>query len=481
MNLMKRPSQTMSALFLSLLCASLFAASVGHADEVVPLIEDNVATQARVDVIQRAKKEILVEYFYVGGDDYSLGGMTLLVEAARKGVSVKVILDSIFGKIPLPLYAKLMEQAVGPDGVSNLEIKVYNPIGLNPFNWSHRSHAKLLIADQGESRVLISGGRNVGGEYFGIQGKRNFDDFDVLTRGSIAEAARKNFYDNWHSGVAKPVQSLGIEKGKVDPLMCVNREDLERCEATQHELQKKIDADEVRLKTIFEQIVNYNPGDSVISHSKIDWFKKSFSIAKTRFMSHDPTGLVSKETATLSRDLLAILRSAQTDVNIISPYLIPTDGVYTAFQELRAKGVRIRIITNSMKSTDNLLAQAGYRSSQKRLREMGIEIWEYVGPNTVHAKTAIIDHNHVLVGTYNMDPRSAFLNREVGMSFIDDENTGFASMHEQTIEGFRQRSMLVAKDGIDYNQEWQSADISFLTKTKLNLLRFVMPFIKSQI
>ncbi len=422
-----------------------------------------------------------MEYFYVGGDDYTLGGMALLVDAAKRGVKVRVILDSIFGKIPLTLYSKLMDQAVGPDGAHNLDIKVYNPIGLNPFKWSKRNHAKLLIADQGDDRVLISGGRNVGGEYFGVEGKMNFDDFDVLTRGSSAESAKEDFEANWESGVATPVRMLGIEDGKADPSMCYHREDLDRCLAVQEHLQKKLDADAARLADMLAKVLDTKPDGMFITNSKIDWFKKSFNIKKTRYMSHDPTKLVTKKSANLSRDLLAILKAAKHDVNIISPYLIPTDNVYEAFAELKAKGVRIRIITNSMKSTDNLLAQAGYRSSQKKLTEMGIEIWEYKGPNTVHAKTAQIDNNHVLVGTYNMDPRSAFLNREVGLSFIDDENSGFAVYHANMIEKFRERSVLVAKDGVVHNQEWQNADISVLTKTKVNFLRFVMPFIKHQL
>lgn len=456
--------------------------SEARAEDIVPLELDQEAVQARVDVIQRAKEELLIEYFYVGGDDYSLGGMSLVVDAARRGVKVKLMLDSVFGKIPLALYTRLMDSAIGPDGKQNLEIKIYNPMGLNPFNWSNRNHAKMLIADQNGARVLVTGGRNVGGEYFGTgEGKSNFDDFDVLVRGAVAEAARENFYANWDSRIGKHPSTIGTDGGKADKSLCNFRDDTDACLRAADMLQKDMDEQEARLVKIFDAIVNTKPGDKIISKSDRDWFAASYSIKKVRFMSHDPTKLVSRGSATLSRDLLEILKTAKSDVNIISPYLIPTDNVFKAFEELKARGVKIRIITNSMKSTDNLLAQAGYRSSQSRLTKMGIEIWEYKGPHTVHAKTAIIDHQLVIVGTYNMDPRSAFLNREVALGIYDDENSGFAAGHEKTIEAFRERSMLVAKDGEVANLEWQKEGVDFMTASKIRILRILMPFIKFQL
>jgi putative cardiolipin synthase len=137
--------------------------------------------------------------------------------------------------------------------------------------------------------------------------------------------------------------------------------------------------------------------------------------------------------------LAAVLRSARKEVLIESPYLVLSAPALQEFEKLRARGVRVRICTNSLASTDNLQAFSGYRNQRARLLRLGIEIHEYRPDPAVrmqvmqrfaqvrkeapvfalHAKTMVVDDAVVFIGTYNLDPRSENLNTEAGV-VIDD-------------------------------------------------------------
>lgn len=463
---------------IGFICSFILASSIGYAEQARFLVSDQDAIQARVDVIQQAEKEILVEYFSVWNDDQSLGGMALLLQAARKGIKVKVILDSLSSKVPPALFAGLIDKSKDASGTKNLEIKVYNPASLNLKELTHRDHAKMLIVD---GKILITGGRNVGDKYFGINQKRNFNDLDVLVKGRVVSSARDNFLENWNSPVTVSPAMYNFTQDQLEPIACAGREDFENCQSAQKYAELKVKSEMERIQKTYTDIITKQDDDIVQSETHKDWFGNSYTLYHVRFLSHNAKDLVTPETAYLSQDLLALLMSAKEDVNIVSPYLIPTDHMMQAFGYLLAKGVRVRVITNSIKSTDNLFAQAGYRSAKDTLVKMGVEIYEYKGPDTIHAKTAIIDHQKILIGTYNMDPRSAFLNREIGLIILDLDQVGMAKEHEAIIEHFRSKSVLVAKGGKEYNQEWQSEGVSTFKKSLLKSLMFVMPLIKSQI
>ena len=172
---------------------------------------------------------------------------------------------------------------------------------------------------------------------------------------------------------------------------------------------------------------------------------------------------------------------AQEDVNIVSPYLIPTPKLMAAFSNLRQRGVRVRIITNSLHSTDNLFTQAGYRNLRQQMVAMGIEIYEYNGPDTIHAKVVVVDNRIAIIGTYNLDPRSERLNREVGIKIIDRNNNKLINEMNLAIEIFRRDATLISRDGIMQNQDIKDKGLTKKKKVILKALNFILPFIKNQL
>ncbi len=461
-----------------LILAGLLLSQSALADKATLLEKDSDALQARVDLIQQAKQEILAEYFYVGNDDQSLGGIGLLLDAAQKGIKVRVIVDSLSNSIPRSVFAILEKYGKGNDGQRNLEVKAYNPVGFNLSKATHRDHAKILVAD---GLRVISGGRNIGDSYFGLNKVRNFDDLDILVEGDVARQARENFMILWNSELVEEVPLYQFSEAKMSVDGCLGVGDQEHCQFVRKDSLFQVARDTARMSVILDQIHTTEPGDVVTNNNVRDWFADRENSVEAEFISHEPSVLNSHEHDELSRRLLEILVAAQNDVNITTPYLIPPPPLMEAFRNLKKRGVRVRIITNSLQSTDNLFSQAGYRSLRKELIGMGIELYEYNGPDTIHAKTAVVDNKIALMGTFNLDPRSAYLNREVAIKMIDKNGDKVATELTAAIEVFRQESTLVGKDGVEYNQDKQFVGVSKKKKIILKVLNIFLPFIKNQL
>ncbi len=465
--------------FVLLLC--LFILSSAHADQLVLLRDDSDALQARVDIIQRAKHEILVEYFSVWNDDQSIGGIALLMAAAKRGVKVKVIVDALSNTIPKKTFAALLQEGKDQAGNQNLEIKEYNPLSLNIFKATHRDHAKMIIVD---GEVIITGGRNVGDKYFGISRIRNFSDLDLMARGSVASLARDNFLSTWNAKHTKVTKLGKFDSKNLHESACDKNYDyyeFDQCERDRRHSIKRVNQEVKRIHDILEEIMTVEDDDIVMANSDRDWFAYSYEQNNLEFISHGTETLVSEETAYLNEKMMSFIANAKSDVNIISPYLIPTEELFNIFKELLARNVRIRIITNSLRSTDNLFAQAGYRQVKPLLIKLGVEIYEYEGPDTIHAKTAVVDNEIAMIGTYNIDPRSAYINREIAIFVNNVEQTGFINELNMIIDDFRNNSTLVGKNKEAFNQELELAGVSRFKRAILKSITFILPWIKNQL
>jgi phosphatidylserine/phosphatidylglycerophosphate/cardiolipin synthase-like enzyme len=134
-------------------------------------------------------------------------------------------------------------------------------------------------------------------------------------------------------------------------------------------------------------------------------------VDEVRFL-HDPVQ-GKGSSAGVGSELLRLLQDARESVVVESPYLIPTRSLRRGLAAALDRGVRVRILTNSLATTDNLWAQAGYVGMRQRLATMGVELWEYDGPGSIHTKAGVMDRQTAIVGSFNLDPRSANLNTEV--------------------------------------------------------------------
>jgi putative cardiolipin synthase len=399
------------------------------------------ALLARAWLVDHARSSIEIQYFIWSTDNIGILASEALLRAARRGVKVRVLVDDLLIDAP---DKTLLALAKHP----NIDIRIYNPLHSVGVPWykrilnlitnfrgaNQRMHDKTLIVD---GELAITGGRNMADEYFDYDHAYNFRDRDALLIGAVVPAMRASFERFWQSELAAPVESLYDGVGLMRRHVTVRDEEVQ---AIYRELGEYASAG-ANFAPEVRAAIDAIPAEFPQLASELVWGRVDF-ISDTPGKNSGKDGLGGGGLSTLA--LAALLDSAQREVLIQSPYLVMSDEALAMFRALRQRGVRVRISTNSLASTDNLQAFSGYLNQRASLIEMGLEVREYLPDPQVqqqvmqryaalrakapvfalHAKTMVVDRNIVYVGTYNLDPRSENLNTEVGVVIHDADQAG---------------------------------------------------------
>ncbi len=390
---------------------SLMPGNTACGDVVRLLDSDEDALQSRIDLIERAQHEICISYYCVGGDDTALGVLALIRDAARRGVKVHLLVDSMHNNIPKGVQASLIE-----DGV---EIRNYHPFRLDRPRWTLcRLHDKLLLVDRLE---LITGGRNIEGRYFG-HAQANYHDRDIYVRGQAAVESRRYFEEIWNSDDVSAVSAsrataqrapMGAARFNHGAAPKVSREQLivmanRSLEQNRLQLEKQPEV----------QLAAYS-----------DWAAGQYDVPGVRFLCDPLDGR--ERNNDLTDELVRMFSESRESIFIESPYLLLTPVFRDALAAASKRGVRVVILTNSLASTDVLIAQAGYESQRMAMQRLGFELYEFRGPRTLHSKSFLVDDRVGVVGSFNLDPRSE--NRDTQVA-IQVNNPRFALVLKASIE-----------------------------------------------
>ncbi len=397
--------------------------SMDHKTGTFVLEDGGNAMMARAWLTENAEKTIDIQYFIFSTDNVGLIACDYLVRAADRGVKVRILVDDIL--VDAGPYEILTF-----DSHPNIEVKIYNPgvnLGKNNVSKVHqfatnfkganqRMHNKTFTVD---GKVCITGGRNIADEYFDFDHEYNFRDRDVLLLGKTVKEVHASFEHFWNSPLAVPVTQV-----VQDP--AVNSKDSNRF-ARLHQYACNPDNfwPQVRekIKTLPQTFHDLQHSGSIV------WTDSVQFIADTPGKNNG--GLHSGGVTTDA--LSALIQQAQHTIDIQSPYLIVTPDGLRLFTDAVNRGVRVNILTNSLASTDNLPAFAGYQKVRTGLLKAGVHIYEfrpdaqerkeimtgalqkkldYAPVFGLHAKGMVVDGHITVVGTYNLDPRSANLNTE---------------------------------------------------------------------
>ena len=360
----------------------------------------------RLALIDSAETSLDLQY-YIWHDDNS-GRLLLyrIYQAADRGVRVRLLVDDLYlrGRDPV---------AVAIDRHPNIEIRVFNPWRQRRFGFilefmsrlrlNHRMHNKLLVAD---GVAAIVGGRNIGDEYFGMSDHANFLDMDVLSVGQVAIDLASTFDHYWNSDWIVPAAEFDRALDDEDP-----RE---------------------QLRDLAERIRSEWPIDSV-GLERQDWgstFTTTASIMRpgTSTIYFDKLSGDSVDTSALDglRDLLL---EAEEEILIANAYLVVDDEFIEGVRRATNDGIRVLLLTNSLASNNQTLVHAGYKTTRKDLLKAGAELYEFrhdaaiqsdivvppIQASSVglHHKVAVVDRRRVVLGSFNADPRSMFLNTEL--------------------------------------------------------------------
>ena len=418
------------------------------------LHDDADAAQARIDVLQQARKEINVSYYIVGDDHIPLVFLSLLRDAVRRGVAVRLLVDghSNNNQIPRALAAHLIREGV--------QIKEFHPDTPFRLAWiKTRMHDKLVIVDEEQ---LITGGRNLKDEYFG-QDCRNFVDRDVYVRGCTATEAKCYFMARWLSADVLPTRlggKLGKDIEKVQKHLDLN----DACDEAAI-LRAGLLLDEARQAAEKTGRLKFDSGR--------DWSKDAKEVATIRFM-HDIPG-VKKRRAGIGPDMLALLSTAKCSLVLETPYMALSRKTKMVLKSLARSGVHVTILTNSFETNDHHSAQAIYENNKRRYLRWGIELHELRGCDYLHAKAAVIDGCVAVIGSYNFDELSQKKNSEVAVAIYDAD---VAAMLHASINLHMERSYQIGRNGIPigYNTKYPGIDRD--TLHELRVKRVIAPFAK---
>lgn len=409
----------------SLVALLLMLSLQTFADKLVLLNNPMDSLRARVDYIQSAKNEIRVQYFSIDNDVISFTTLALLRDAASRGVKVKILVDSMHNSMK-PETMSALTLAMHSEINANIEIKVYNQFNLfRLFRYTKRMHDKGLIID---GEALISGGRNIGNGYFGRYHKTKgaatlpiFEDSDVLILESPAiQTATQYFDDLWNSKFVAHVSLYEYSKEQLAPDYCRYQNGNEggdpfRCEDTQRHNRAHVLKEEKKLQKFIYQ---YKAQQANEGYYRLDWKMAALDVAQIEFLYDDvktQNSNLDKPEKNISARLYSIISQAQRRVIIVSPYLVITPEQASLFKYLRENNVQVNIYTNSKASNDSAAAFVGYEKTRHLALNEGVKIFEYQGPDTLHAKMILVDDLTLFIGSYNWDYRSQNLNREVGV------------------------------------------------------------------
>lgn len=422
---------------------TILAVQSVFADKIVMLEGTKESIEARKDMISSAESEIRAQYYTIENDEVANGGLAILRDLAIKkpNVRIRIIVDSLNNLMLRETMAAFLTDNNG-ESLTNIEIREYNTFKwYAPWRYTKRMHDKGLIID---NDVLISGGRNIANGYFGLKDKENpthsvLEDTDILVLNSPAITEAATYFDNlWTSKFVKAVKLGSMSVSQLKPGACDykknnfhdknNRNEYESCEyfrQRNEQLVGKQRAELIQLAIRHKTEINkaqaltkWNSNKSLMNVGTIDYIfdnpvgQKS-SLKKPEAVENN-----------IAKQLYQAVRTAQKSVVIVTPYLVVTPEQEQLFKELRARKIKVRIFTNGSNSNDVPVAHVGYLNTRELALKHGVQIWEYNGPDTLHAKMVLIDRNKMFIGSFNWDFRSQNLNREVGIiASLDESNT----------------------------------------------------------
>jgi len=409
--------------------AQLAAASATDGGSSFRLIDSGTeALQARLALIEGATRSLDLQVYQFASDVTGRALMQALRAAAQRGVRVRVLLDDLYTAGDDPLWLALSAQP-------GLQVRLFNAfltsrqshfsrllesaIGDNRLH--RRMHNKLLLAD---GVLAIAGGRNIADAYYLSTGQGSFVDIDVLVAGALVPQMTQAFDLYWNSDYSHDLASilstaLGDPPRLEDGLTALDRP----CSTAPCAALQRARAEPTALSAEWAGgRLAMTPAQAQVSYdfpSKIESEEVAVDI-----------GMLATSGAQVRLLVAHAIRQARREVLVVSPYLIPGPTGVAGIERLRARGVQMTLLTNSLAATDEPMVHLGYRKYRRALLREGVALYEW-GPAggtrvlremlvggavlRLHTKAAIIDRELVFLGSMNFDPRSRDLNTEFGL------------------------------------------------------------------
>ena len=422
-----------------------------------PLLEGIDAFATRIGMARLAEKSIDVQYYIWRGDMTGVALAAELLQAADRGVRVRMLLDDLqISEHDLALRAL--------DSHPFIEVRMFNPTSQRRFKGfemltrfsllNRRMHNKCYIAD---NLLAVVGGRNIGDEYFNANSEVDFSDFDVLAVGPVVPEISRTFDAYWNSQLAVPINFLYRNEELDQNALTQLRQDLlGYTNKIQHSVYAQAILTSETVQQLRQKKAKFYWGDA---HAVADTPEKFLADIKD-------------DSTHLGPQLNYLVDSLDSEVLIISPYFVPGDALVSKLAALVKRGISVVIITNSLASNDVGIVHAAYAKYRQPLLQAGVKLYEFKASSTVakkvksiipgssraslHAKVFIFNRQNLFVGSMNLDPRSAVLNSEFGVVIKSPEMASdLAQGVIENLPSFTYRLFLDGEEG-DQQLRWES-------------------------
>ncbi len=400
-----------------------------------PMNDGVDALTARLLLAENADQSIDVQYYLIKNDIVGRAFIAALLEAADRGVRVRLLIDDMFTSGYDVGLAAL-------DAHPNFAIRIFNPFhrgaagkvrsaltGFGRIN--RRMHNKSFTVD---NQITIIGGRNIAGEYFGAREDAKFGDLDVMGIGPVVQDVSTMFDTYWNHETALPVPAF--VRPPQDP-------------------QAALDELRTRLAEALNDVSGSRYAEAVRARYQeyLQPRQALFEWAPYELVVDSPDKGVKRKASdadSIVTPLVESIRAAERELIVISPYFVPNKSSIEGLAALEQRGVAVTVITNSLAANNQFTVHGGYAPSRKPLLSAGVDIYEarpdadvagteFVNASgakaTLHTKAFIVDDKAVFIGSFNFDPRSAYLNTELGVIIRDPDLADLYSMRIDEVLG----------------------------------------------
>ncbi|MEX5439658.1 phospholipase D family protein [Acinetobacter indicus] len=418
------------------------------------------ALSARLYLIDKAEETLDLQYYIWDNDKIGALALHSIIRAADRGVKVRLLVDDNNAKKMEGIYLAL-------DQHSNIDVKLYNPYRFRKYRAmdmvldlkriNRRMHNKSFIAD---NQIALIGGRNMSNQYYNVSDSYQFSDVDVMLIGSASDEIIHSFDEYWNDDYAYSVKQL------VNP--------------QQHHL--RYESLKQQLEDHSAEVAVQNYLDLATRSQAIEqWFnhKIQFDWVKAEVVKDSPSKIKDRapKEELLNFQLLSHLEKPTESVDIISAYFVPEESGADRLKQLANDGVQVRVLTNSYKANDVPLVHAFYAKYRQDLLEHDVELYEFLyapeaehlnsnteelskkakvslkglSRSSLHAKLMALDEKQVFIGSFNFDPRSAYLNSEIGV--LLNSPTLARSVHQTmdaNLSKYAYRLVLDAQNNINW-------------------------------
>ena len=427
--------------------------------------EGTEAFLTRMVLLSKAERSVDVQYFIWKSDLIGKLLMHRMIEAAERGVRVRMLLDDA------TLDSETRAIIFAMDQHPNINVRIYNPFSssgrrvvaaiTDTSRINRRMHNKSFTVD---SQYTVVGGRNIENNYFSANVRSNYADLDIVSVGPVVADVDKQFDIYWNNPLAVPADVFSDYESHKDRFQEVQQA-LADYRYSEKDSEYALDLkDSEMYQRVESGISGYNSNLLYKGKAHVIYDDPEKTLGKSEFETTYMTSLMQPH-----------VEKIENTLELISPYFVPGVPGRQHLIDMVNRGIKVRVITNSLASTDGIMAQSGYARHRIELLKGGVELYELKpkakskasrslrrsaeAKSALHAKTYIFDRKEVYIGSFNFDPRSAKINTELGVICEIPEMAGFIAeeLFDKNVKEAAYKIELIIEnedvDGIQVAQE----------------------------